>query len=189
MKLLPVRFGALLVLAAAPGSFGATDCLAPPGSYNPNYVTLDYACQYARATRTSRLVSSAYDSASGRVTAAFTGKTDLDTVVYVFIGADTSIGSSLGTVPAFSGSSTNTVAVLTGPLVASKSPYFLTPSAQNGNLSLTLVGESGRACRIEASSNLENWSGVATVTLLNGTATLSEPMTAAPHFYRAILLP
>jgi hypothetical protein len=92
---------------------GITNNLA---AYNLIYVTLDYACHYLRATRTSRIVASAYDTSSGRVTATLTGKTDLDTLVYVFVGADNAITNSFGTVPAFpSGPITNTVAVLLPP--------------------------------------------------------------------------
>ena len=83
-------------------------------SYNPIYVTLDYASQYVRATRTSRLLSSGYDPVSGQVTATLSGTTDLDTSVYVFVGADSSITSSFGTVPVFSGTVTATVATLPG---------------------------------------------------------------------------
>jgi hypothetical protein len=90
---------------------GITNNLA---SYNPIYVTLDYGCQYVRATRTSRLVSSAYDSGSGLVTATFSGKTDLDTQVSVFLGAGSYIGSSLALVPTFSNSMTTAVASLGG---------------------------------------------------------------------------
>jgi len=42
---------------------GLTNNLA---AYRPKYVTLDYANQYVRATRTSRLISSDYDPATGR---------------------------------------------------------------------------------------------------------------------------
>jgi hypothetical protein len=80
---------------------------------------------------------------------------------------------------------TNTVA----PLVISQAPHFLTPFGQNGNLSLTLVGASESACLIEASSDLVNWFEVTNVTLVGGTATISQPMTAAARFYRATLLP
>ena len=93
---------------------GLTNNLA---SYNPIYVTLDYASQYVRATRTSRLVSGAFDPDSGKVTATFSGKTDLDTSVYVFFGADNTISSSLGTVPAFSVAPTNPVVVSGPPLI------------------------------------------------------------------------
>jgi hypothetical protein len=95
---------------------GITNSLA---AYHPSYVTLDYACQYMRATRTSRLTAAQYDSTSGRVTATLSGKTDLDTQVYVFGGADNGITNSFGTVPAFaSGLITNTVAVLLPPLLS-----------------------------------------------------------------------
>jgi hypothetical protein len=95
---------------------GITNNLA---AYNPIYVTWDHACQYIRATRTSRIVTSAYDTSSGRVTATLTGNTDLDTLVYVFVGADNAITNSFGTVPAFpSGPVTNTVVVLLPPLLS-----------------------------------------------------------------------
>ena len=94
---------------------GITNNLA---AYNLIYVTLDYACHYLRATRTSRIVASAYDMSSGRVTVTLSGSTDLDTLVYVFVGADNAITNSFGTVPAFpSGPITNTVAVLLPPLL------------------------------------------------------------------------
>ena len=94
---------------------GITNNLA---AYHPIYVTLDYACHYLRATRTSRIVASAYDMSSGRVTVTLSGSTDLDTLVYVFVGADNAITNSFGTVPAFpSGPITNTVAVLLPPLL------------------------------------------------------------------------
>jgi hypothetical protein len=96
------------------------------------------------------------------------------------------------TVPAdcvFTLTYTNTVAGQTVPLVISQAPHFLTPFAQNGNLFLTLVGASGSACLIEASSDLLNWFEVTNVTLLDGTATISAPMTAGHQFYRATLLP
>ena len=86
---------------------GVTNNLAP---YNPIYVTLDYASQYVRATRTSRLTSSVFDSGSGRVTAFISGQTDLDTQLYVFNGADSGISNVVATVPMFSGSITSTVA-------------------------------------------------------------------------------
>ena len=116
---------------------GITNNLA---AYNPSYVTLDYASQYVRATRTSRLVSSAVDAASGQVTAVFAGKTDLDTQAYIFVGADSSITSSVGTVPAFSVAWTNPV-VLSGP------PSILNPPSSQTNLAGTTailsVGLSG----------------------------------------------
>jgi hypothetical protein len=114
------------------------------GSYTPNYVTMDYACQYIRATRTSRLVGGAFDEGSGLVTANFTGKTDLDTGVYVFVGADSAISSSFGSVRAFSGPVTNTVATLVGrpqaPAVISGPVGVATNAGATVALTMTAVG-------------------------------------------------
>jgi hypothetical protein len=102
------------------------------GAYSPNCVTMDYACQYVRATRTSQLLSSGYDPASGQVTVTLSGTADLDTSVYVFVGADNAISSSFGAVPAFSGSVTDTVATLAAgrpvPPVVINAPASLTNS-------------------------------------------------------------
>ncbi len=104
---------------------GITNSLA---SHDPTYVTLDYASQYVRATRTSRLVSSAFDPGSGQVTATFSGKTDLDTGVYVFVGADNAITSTFGNVPAFPMSLTNQ-SVEAGPLRIINAPASRTNDA------------------------------------------------------------
>jgi len=88
---------------------GITNNLA---AYNPIFVTYDYAAQYSRATRTSRLLAADYDPASGQVTATLSGSTDLDTQVLVFLGQDNAITSTPGTVPAFSGLTTEPVALL-----------------------------------------------------------------------------
>jgi len=82
---------------------GITNNLAP---YNPIYVTYDYACQYLRATRTSRLTASDCDPLSGQVTVSLAGSADLDLQVSVFLGQDNSITSSVILVPAFSGGTT-----------------------------------------------------------------------------------
>jgi hypothetical protein len=94
---------------------GLTNNLA---SYNPLYVTMDYAYQYVRATRTSRLLSSTYDPASGQVTANFSGTTDLDTLVYTWTGDDNVITNIAGTVPAFSQPQTVPVALLEPPALS-----------------------------------------------------------------------
>ena len=57
---------------------GITNNLA---AYHPIFVTLDYANQYVRATRTSRIASSQFDTSSGQVGVALSGKTDLATSV------------------------------------------------------------------------------------------------------------
>src|SRR5262249_54907508 len=62
---------------------GITSNLA---AYKPIYVTMDYANQYVRATRTSHIRCSEFDSSSGQVLVSLAGKSDLDTSVQVFVG-------------------------------------------------------------------------------------------------------
>jgi hypothetical protein len=108
---------------------GITNNLAP---YAPIYVTLDFASQYVRATRTSRLLAGDYQPSSGLLTLTLSGQTDLDTSVYVFNGADSSISSSLVTVPAFvSVPLTNMVTTLSGRPAA---PVIVAPPASLTNL-------------------------------------------------------
>jgi len=68
-------------------------------------------------------------------------------------------------------------------------PRFLTPVKQNGKLSFTFLGETGRTYSIETASDLQHWSSLTNVTLTNGAAQLSQPMLAPSQFFRARLLP
>ncbi len=94
---------------------GITNAIAP---YNPIYVTMDYACKYVRATRTSQITSADYDPVTGQITANFSGYTDLPISAYYYTGADSSISNTAGTVPVFSGSTNVALGSLsTGPPV------------------------------------------------------------------------
>jgi hypothetical protein len=121
------------------------------GGYAPNYVTMDYACQYVRATRTSRLVTSSYDSASGQVETVFSGMTDLPTSVYVFVGADSAITSSFGTVPAFAGPVTNVIAMLSGrpmsPAIVTPPASVTTNAGATAAFSVDVVGTAPLSCQ------------------------------------------
>ena len=86
--------------------------------YNPIFVTYDYAAQYSRATRTSRLATGNYDPVSGRVTATLSGSSDVDMQVSVYMGQDNAISASPAMVPAFSGTSTSLAAMLLPPRLA-----------------------------------------------------------------------
>jgi hypothetical protein len=85
---------------------GITNNLA---AYHPIFVTLDYISQYARAMRSSRVVSGDYDPITGKVTATLSGKTDLESFVSTYVGADDGITASSATVPVFAGSLTANV--------------------------------------------------------------------------------
>ena len=83
---------------------GIVSNLAP---YQPIYVTLDDACRYVRATRTSRLESSTFDPTAGILRATFSGTAELSTVAYTFIETNGVITNFASFVPSFSGGSTN----------------------------------------------------------------------------------
>jgi hypothetical protein len=73
-------------------------------SYQPQYVTLDYACKYARAMHTSSITTGVYNSAQHLITATFTGATEMSTQFYVFTDSTGEILYQLFNVPTFSGS-------------------------------------------------------------------------------------
>ncbi len=114
---------------------GITNNLA---SYHPIFVTLDYASQYTRATRTSRLTACTYDQISGNLTTVFTGKTDLNIGVYVFSGNGDNVNSIFSTIPQFAAGSTNVVAVFAG--IPTSPGILLPPSdvATSAGASVTL---------------------------------------------------
>jgi len=96
---------------------GVTNALAP---YKPIYVTMDYACQYVRATRTARLLSADFAPASGSVSATLSGRADVSISINVFTGADNGITNLVASLPAFTNSLTLVAATLTNaPLIRS----------------------------------------------------------------------
>jgi hypothetical protein len=157
-----------------------TNNLAP---YNPIYVTMDYADQYLRATRTSTLTSSDVDPVTGTVSAAFTGYTDTPINAYVYTGADSAITNSAGTVPVFSGATNVPIGYV--PVTT----QLLNLTRQGTNLAFTLVGQYGGTYSIDASTDLVNWSSAQMVTLSNGPAAISTPRDAVNRWYRARLVP
>ncbi|HWX19197.1 MAG TPA: hypothetical protein VN578_04725 [Candidatus Binatia bacterium] len=138
---------------------GLTNNLA---SYNPLYVTMDYAYQYVRATRTSRLLSSAYDPASGQVTANFSGTTDLDTLAYVYTGDDNVITNVAGTVPAFSQPQTVPIALL-------EPPSLSVARTQTNSVILTWPGPaSGFVLQQNPLLGGTNWSALSNIPSVQG---------------------
>jgi len=91
---------------------GVTDNLAP---YNPIYVTMDYACQYLRATYTSDISYGTFDPVTGELRTTLAGVTDLPTQFYLFTEEGGAIQEEMVDVPTFSGS-TEVVHTIVGPL-------------------------------------------------------------------------
>ncbi len=75
-------------------------------SYNPIYVTMDYAAQYVRAMATSDIASSIYTPGTGNLQTIFSGKTDLVTRFYIYGEQGGNITSASQDVPVFNGSAT-----------------------------------------------------------------------------------
>jgi hypothetical protein len=160
---------------------GITNNLA---AYNPIYVTLDYACQYVRATRTARITASEFDRNTGQVNVTVSGGADIPILLQIYVGEDNAITNLFGTVPAFSGSLTLTAATL-APTFSS---LALLP---DHTLQLSLAGLSNFSYRIDGSTDLLHWGTLTNVPNPNGTLQLIDiSATNYSHrFYRATWIP
>ena len=157
---------------------GITNNLA---AYNPIYVTYDYACQYIRATRTSRLLGSDYDPVSGRVAVTLSGTTDMPIQVSVFVGQDSAITSTSATMPAFSGTITNIAAAL--------GPPRLTVNVTSTNTVLLSWPSSSQGFVVQqnASFGSTNWSTLTNVpTIVGNSWQVVVPKPAQNRFYRLV---
>ena len=98
---------------------GITNAIA---GYQPEYVTIEHAFQYVRATRTANLVAADFDYSSGRIGLTLTGKADLVLQTQVFFGEDRSITNTIVPVPAFTNSITVSVPVVSLPPAITNQP-------------------------------------------------------------------
>jgi hypothetical protein len=156
---------------------GVTNYLAP---YQPTYVTLDYESQYARATRTARLVSADYDPVSGQVTAEMTGSNDLDMVLYVYGNGTNAVTASYGVVPPFSGTVTNVVGMLSPPPVGVALTKTNTvviawtnPLAMSANSNINALPNPPPGCVLQQTTDLRTgaWSAVTNPVVIAGAQT------------------
>ena len=79
---------------------GITSAIA---SYNPMYVSRDYACAYARAAHDSNITSANYDPATNSIAVNLSGTTDMPTKFYTFSETAGQIVHQLVDVPTFNG--------------------------------------------------------------------------------------
>ncbi len=159
---------------------GITNNLA---AYKPLYVTLDYACQYLRATRTARVIATDFDRATGQVNATVSGSADIPIQVQIFVGEDNTITNLVGTIPAFSGSLSTSVA----SLFPRFSSVALLPDR---SVQLSLTGPSNFNYRIDASTDLLHWGTLTSLPNPNGALQITDPGTSSPvRFYRAVWMP
>lgn len=66
---------------------------------------------------------------------------------------------------------------------------LLSPRMQESNIVFTLSGDNGTSYRIDATTDLQQWSQGPTVTIVNGSAQVTNPVTAALQFFRSVRLP
>jgi hypothetical protein len=110
---------------------GLVHNLAP---YNPIYVDMDYACEYARALHSSRISSSLYDPISQILETSLVGSSNMPTVFYLFREVNGEIESVFIDVPAFSGNVTVTYSLQPPPPAATFTPSptaTITPTPTN----------------------------------------------------------
>jgi len=74
-------------------------------------------------------------------------------------------------------------------VTSSPTARLLAPVRQGSNFVFTLSGGPGLNYRIDASSNLVQWSQIKTVALVTGAAQFTNPATIARRFYRSVWLP
>ena len=105
-------------------------------SYEPILVTVDYACQYARAMYTSTIDTSSFDPAAGILQTTLTGSSDLPTTFYLFTEQGGAIQKISVDVPVFAGATTVTYALLPGqPTATATAGPSMTPTNTPTNTS------------------------------------------------------
>lgn len=155
--------------------------------YKPRYVTMDYACQYVRATRTARIASANFDISTGKLTVGMNGKADLNLDLQIYTGADNSITNIGGAIPVFTNSATVSFQVQPSPPI----PPLLNATLSGGKLSLSFAATSGAIYGIE---RLNGFGGNPWIPWTNITATgtnveVQDVISSTQKFYRAFRYP
>jgi hypothetical protein len=104
-------------------------------------VTLDYACQYTRATRTATLTNAMFDPVSGEVQLGLGGRADLQLQLQVYLGDGNSISNLFVPVPAFTNSVSITGVVIPQPPAILAQPQNQTvQSGSNATFTVAAAG-------------------------------------------------
>lgn len=150
--------------------------------YQPQYVTLDYSCQYVRATRTATITSAVFDPALGQMSMTFTGRADLNLSVQVYLGEDSAISNVTATIPAF----TNTVVVAAQITIPPAVAPVLTGERQSNVFKLLFSTTPGHDHRVEyrQEANLADWLPLTNFTAAHTNATITDPLMQTQRFYR-----
>ncbi len=151
-------------------------------AYQPQYVTLDYACQYVRATRTAKLVAATFDPGSGQLSMTWTGRADLNLAVQVYVGAGNAITNLTATLPPF----TNTLVIPVQIPAPPAAPPALAGAVQSNSFKLTFSTSPGWEHRVEYRQNINTgtWLPLTNFTAANTNASITEPLHQTQRFYR-----
>jgi hypothetical protein len=162
---------------------GITNNLA---SYNPLYVTVEYACQYVRATKTYSLAGGSYDTVSGAVTATVSGNADLQTSIDIFTGQDSGITNFTASVPPF----TNTSMAVSAYMPGMAPPPLLTGALQGNLFAISFNSAPGQGYVVQAcdTPDMEKWSVLTNFTASATNTTIYDTVGALPEkFYRVLV--
>jgi len=151
-------------------------------AYQPQYVTLDYACQYVRATRTAKFQSAAFDPTLGQMSMTFTGRTDMNITAQIYLGEDNTITNISATIPAF----TNTVGVTSQITTPPAAPPVLSGEAQSNLFKLSFSTTPGWDHRVEYRQDVNTgaWLPLTNFTAANTNAAVMDSLTETQRFYR-----
>lgn len=151
-------------------------------AYEPQYVTLDYSCQYVRATRTAKIQSATYDPPLGRMSLTVTGAADLNLTAQIYIGEDNAITNVGALIPAF----TNNISVTTQLVAALVEPPALVGELQGNQFKLSFSATPGWSHRVEyrAEAGAGDWLPLTNFTAADTNAIILEPLLPTQRFYR-----
>ena len=145
--------------------------------YQPQYVTMDYACQYVRATRTAQIMTAEFDPATGLASVALTGWADVSMSVQVFVGADSDITAITVPVPAFTNSAFATVQ-------AAPAPPWLRAYIQSNQFLLDFPAATGRSYTIHYADTFGSWLPLTNFIAQTTNVTFTDPILSPQRFYR-----
>jgi hypothetical protein len=151
-------------------------------SYQPQSVTLDYACQYVRATRTAGIAAATFHPELGQISLMVTGRADLAITTQVYLEANNAITNLSVTVPPFTNNVTVSAQITAPPVL----PAVLRGGTQSNGFKLSFSATPGREHHVEyrPEANAGPWLPLTNFTVADTNATIVDPATQPQRFYR-----
>ena len=151
-------------------------------AYQPRYVTLDYSCQYDRASRTAIVKGAGFDPTTGQMSLSMTGRSDLELTGRIYLGED----SAITNVPAFIPAFTNEIVVVTQVTIPPAVPPLLSGEIQEGLFTLMFTTTPARQHWVEYCSELDQgeWIVLTNFTATTTNAVISDAVSPSGRLYR-----